>query len=150
MSGQSESISVWDMRLPSQSLNEMVFHEGQITALEWHPTKENYCTSGSDDGKVFVVTADLGIGIGAVERGVRAGRAARQRGRRFGLVARGFVREHGAHFRSFFEVPFRLILVPAEQLLQGEHFTELFFTEKLDRSHFLHSLSWVVVFALLI
>ena len=42
------------MRLPSQSLNEMVFHEGQITALEWHPTRENYCTSGSDDGKVFV------------------------------------------------------------------------------------------------
>ena len=40
--------------MPESYLNEMSFHESQVTCVEWHPTKPQICVSGSDDGKVYV------------------------------------------------------------------------------------------------
>ena len=52
--GEDCQVSIWDLRLPQTSLNQMHFHESQITCLEWHPSNEQICLSGGQDGKVYL------------------------------------------------------------------------------------------------
>mmetsp|Transcript_45143 Transcript_45143/g.59858 ORF Transcript_45143/g.59858 Transcript_45143/m.59858 type:complete len:127 (+) Transcript_45143:879-1259(+) len=52
--GEDCLVTIWDMRMPDQCLNEMRFHEQEITCLDWHPTEEQVCVSGSKDGKIYV------------------------------------------------------------------------------------------------
>lgn len=47
-------MTVWDMRMPNNHLNEMNFHEQQITCLEWHPSNEQILLTGGSDGKVYL------------------------------------------------------------------------------------------------
>ena len=51
---EDNDVSIWDSRMPSESLNDLSFHESQVTCVEWHPTQPQVCVSGSDDGKVYV------------------------------------------------------------------------------------------------
>ena len=52
--GEDCQVTIWDVRMPQNYLNEMRFHEQQITVLEWHPTNEQICMSGGQDGKVYI------------------------------------------------------------------------------------------------
>lgn len=52
--GEDCQVSVYDMRMPANHLNQMHFHEQEITSLEWHPSSEQICLSGSKDGKVYL------------------------------------------------------------------------------------------------
>ena len=51
---EDNDVSIWDSRKPSESLNDLSFHESQVTCVEWHPSNPQICVSGSDDGKVYV------------------------------------------------------------------------------------------------
>lgn len=48
------SISLWDTRMPSCELHEFIFHQKQVTCLEWCPTQEYLLASGSDDNAVYI------------------------------------------------------------------------------------------------
>ena len=52
--GEDCQVTIWDVRMPQNYLNEMRFHEQQITVLEGHPTNEQICMSGGQDGKVYI------------------------------------------------------------------------------------------------
>ena len=52
--GEDCLVTVWDMRMPNSHLNEMNFHEQQITCLEWHPSNEQMLMTGGSDGKVYL------------------------------------------------------------------------------------------------
>ena len=52
--GEDNSVSIWDMRMPDNYLNDMRFHEQQVTSLEWHPKAEQMLLSGASDGKVYL------------------------------------------------------------------------------------------------
>lgn len=42
------------MRKPSSFINDLVYHKGPVTQIEWSPISENIFMSSSSDGKVFV------------------------------------------------------------------------------------------------
>lgn len=50
----SGMIGIWDMRMPEMVLNDVEHHDKQVTALEWHPCKEQVFVSAGEDGKVFL------------------------------------------------------------------------------------------------
>ena len=52
--GEDCQVTLWDVRMPNDHLNELRFHEQEITSLEWHPSAEQICLSGSKDGKVYL------------------------------------------------------------------------------------------------
>jgi len=52
--GEDCTVTVWDDRMPNNSLNDLRFHEQEITSLDWHPTAEQIVLSGSKDGKVYL------------------------------------------------------------------------------------------------
>ena len=54
LGSEEKSVQVWDMRMPSNHINEMNHHDSQVTCVEWHPTKPQMCISGADDGKVYI------------------------------------------------------------------------------------------------
>ena len=51
---ESGMIGIWDMRMPEMVLNDVEHHDKQVTALEWHPTREQFFVSAGEDGKVFL------------------------------------------------------------------------------------------------
>ena len=40
--------------MPEMVLNDVEHHDKQVTALEWHPSKEQIFVSAGEDGKVFL------------------------------------------------------------------------------------------------
>ena len=40
--------------MPSSFINDLVYHKGPVTQIEWSPISENIFMSSSSDGKVFV------------------------------------------------------------------------------------------------
>mmetsp|Transcript_11746 Transcript_11746/g.19821 ORF Transcript_11746/g.19821 Transcript_11746/m.19821 type:complete len:172 (-) Transcript_11746:9-524(-) len=55
----SGSISIWDMRMKSEALNNFVHHQKQVISLEWCPSKSNILASGSDDNQVLIWDQDM-------------------------------------------------------------------------------------------
>ena len=52
--GEDQLITIWDMRMPDSPLNDLRFHQEEVTSLDWHPTNELMCVSGSKDGKIYI------------------------------------------------------------------------------------------------
>lgn len=38
--GEDCMVTVWDERMPDKNLNELRFHDQEVTSLDWHPTSE--------------------------------------------------------------------------------------------------------------
>jgi WD40 repeat protein len=51
---QSGQINVWDLRMPKYFMNDLIYHKGPVSQIEWCPFRENLLMSSSSDGKVFV------------------------------------------------------------------------------------------------
>ncbi len=51
---QSGTLHVWDLRMARCALNDLSFHKGAVSQIEWSPSSENLFISSSSDGCVFV------------------------------------------------------------------------------------------------
>jgi histone-binding protein RBBP4 len=51
---QSGMIQVWDLRMPRNYINDLIYHKGPVTQLEWSPHCENLLLSSGTDGQVYV------------------------------------------------------------------------------------------------
>ena len=51
---QTGMLNVWDIRMPKYYINDLLYHKGPVSQIEWSPACENLFMSSSSDGKVYV------------------------------------------------------------------------------------------------